>query len=101
MGGCDHAAVLPAHEGCALPVSPHFHRNTTGFLWNLQTPVRHCGKDDECNRRPSHRRGLGAPLRSRRGRISPANAWLVILLLCFRISTPALKELASPTESWT
>ena len=51
-------------------------RNPVGFLRHLRTTFRRRGKNHERDRRPPHRRGIGASLRQRRGRISPAGPCL-------------------------
>ena len=61
------AATMPrlvsAHEGRAFRLSADLDRNAVGFLRSLRTTFRRRGKDHERDRRPPHRRGVGASLR--------------------------------------
>ncbi len=63
MGGRNLAAVVSAHAGRAFRLPADRDRNTAGFLWDLRTALRRRGKNHERDRRPSHRRGIGASLR--------------------------------------
>src|ERR1700747_2267972 len=87
MGGGGFATVLPPHERRTFYLPTDLERNAVGFLRYLQASFRHGWKNYECDCLPQHRRGIGASVPCRGGRVSPTHACVAIVLTASALQT--------------